>query len=204
MNRSFMLLFQDYSKNNLGKSKTIANTSCNCFYWILFFVLLNSTKSFSQEPSETVFNIDIVTSPSMVFIPIRSNLPNYLISVAGKSELLGINFEWSKPVNSLNGSVLKAYVTRGFSVRAFGLNWRKKPFNHAISDDISARDIAYLSLLLGGKFLIRNYDQWALNFTLGPGILIGPALQNDNVKDGVFTTFGMDVSITISYDLSNH
>jgi len=171
---------------------------------VLVLLVTYSIESFSQEKSDRIFTIDFVTTPSMLFIPLKSNLPNYLISVGGKSELLGINFEWIKPSKTFNSSITQAFLTRGFSVRAFGLNWRKKPFNHATTDDISAKDIVYANCFIGGKFLIRNFERWAFNFTFGPGILVGPALQNDNVKDGVFTTFGIDVSITVSYDLSNH
>jgi hypothetical protein len=57
---------------------------------------------------------------------------------------------------------------------------------------------------MGGKFIVKGFERGALNFTFGPGILMGPAVQNDNVKDGVFTTIGLDVSMTFSYDLSKH
>ncbi len=164
--------------------------------------LLFSLPCIAQGKPKRVFMLDIITTPAMVFIPIRSNLPNYLIETSGKSELIGLNLEWTREQASLNQDFRYTFFTMGLCIRAFGLNWRKDPFNHALEKDIIARDIAYISLFMGGKFIIKGFERGALNFHFGPGLLLGPAVQNDNVKDGVFTTLGLDISMTFSYNLS--
>ena len=122
-----------------------------CLFFVFLFLIINNLNA--QNGKNKIFTLDIVTTPGMVFIPLHSNLPNYLISIGGKSELLGINIEWLKSGNSMNESVVNSYFTLGTSVRAFGLNWRKSPLNHAVSNDINAKDIVYASFLLGGKFI---------------------------------------------------
>ncbi|MBL7825891.1 MAG: hypothetical protein JNJ57_04615 [Saprospiraceae bacterium] len=156
----------------------------------------------AQPKPKRVFSLDIITTPAMVFIPWRSNLPNYLIEVNGKSELIGLNLEWTRQQNSHNQDFRYTFFTMGMCIRAFGLNWRKDPFNHAHEKDIVARDLAYISAFMGGKFIIRGFERGALNFHFGPGLLLGPALQNDNVKQGMFTTLGLDISMTFSYNIS--
>lgn len=157
----------------------------------------------AQKKPKRVFTLDIVTTPAMVYIPFRSNLPNYLIETTGKSELIGLNLEWTRQQSSYNQDFHYTFFTMGMCVRAFGLNWRKEPFNHAKDDDIKAHDLAYISLFMGGKFIIKGFERGALNFHFGPGLLLGPAVQNDNVKSGVFLTGGLDISMTFSYSLSN-
>jgi hypothetical protein len=143
--------------------------------------------------------LDIVTTPVMVFVPIQSNLPNYLINIRGKSQLVGLQVESVRERQSLgNTEVKRAFFSFGFSFRSVGLNWRKDPLNHAEADDVKALDALYSNVFMGGKFFFT--DRLALNLNVGPGALIGPALQNDNIKSGVFTTFGVDASITISYN----
>jgi len=143
--------------------------------------------------------LDIVTTPVMVFVPVHSNLPNYLINIRGKSQLVGLQVESVRERQSLgNSEVKRAFFSFGFSFRSVGLNWRKDPLNHAEADDVRALDALYSNVFMGGKFFFT--DRLALNLNVGPGALIGPALQNDNIKSGVFTTFGVDASITISYN----
>lgn len=178
---------------------------------MLYLIFLCLLFSFSvpslvqaQGKEKRVLSLDIVTTPGMVFIPVYSNLPNYLIDPGAKTEFIGLNIEWVKPQTSFNRSALNSFFTFGFSARAIGLNWRKDGFNHAQEDDIKALDIAYFNTFIGGKFIPRGFERGALNFTFGPGLLMGPAVQNDNVKDGVFMTLGIDISVTLSYDLSKH
>lgn len=168
---------------------------------LLLTIIFTSVRSEAQN--KRILTLDIVTTPAMVFIPFYSNLPNYLIETSAKTELIGLNIEWIKQENSTNQGFLHSFFTYGASFRAFGLNWRKDPFNHARENDIKARDIAYINLFMGGKFIVRGFERGALNFNVGPGLLMGPAVQNDNVKDGVFMTLGLDMSMTFSYDLSN-
>ena len=169
---------------------------------LLVAALLFSLPCMAQVKPKRVFSLDIITTPAMVFIPFRSNLPNYLIQTNGKSELIGLNLEWTRQQSSHNTNFRYSFFTMGVCIRAFGLNWRKDPFNHAKEGDIVARDLAYISGFMGGKFIIRGFERGALNFHFGPGLLLGPALQNDNVKDGVFTTLGLDISMTFSYNIS--
>ncbi len=174
-----------------------------CQWLLLTGFIVCSLPCMAQEKPKRVLTLDIVTTPAMVFIPFRSNLPNYLIETTGKSELIGLNIEWTRQQSSYNQDFRSTFFTMGLCVRAFGLNWRKEPFNHALENDIKARDLAYVSLFMGGKFIIKGFERGALNFHFGPGLLLGPAAQNDNVKSGVFMTGGMDISMTFSYSLSN-
>lgn len=179
------------------------NNKKNGYQLILILILIFVSTTTINAQKERTLTLDIVTTPAMVFIPFYSNLPNYLIETSAKTELIGLNIEWVKQEKSMNQGFLHSFFTYGASFRAFGLNWRKDPFNHARENDIKARDIAYINLFMGGKFIVRGFERGALNFNVGPGLLMGPAVQNDNVKDGVFMTLGLDMSMTFSYDLSN-
>lgn len=189
----------------------LANFKRTCLRVIVLSMLMNTLAVFilnAQEGGKVkeprVLSLDIVTTPGMVFIPVYSNLPNYLIDIGAKSEFIGLNIEWVRPRSSFNKSALNSFFTFGISARAIGLNWREDGFNHALENDIKALDIAYFNVFMGGKFIFRGFEQGALNFTFGPGLLMGPAVQNDNVKDGIFMTLGIDLSVTFSYDLSKH
>lgn len=168
---------------------------------ILLFAFFIITLSLSAQTAEKkrIITLDIVTTPVMVFVPVYSNLPNYLINIRGKSQLVGLQLESVRRRQSLNNSEVKeAYFSFGIAFRSIGLNWRKDPLNHAEANDVKALDALYSNAFLGGKFFFN--DRLALNLNVGPGVLLGPALQNDNIKSGVFTTFGIDASITISYN----
>jgi len=173
-------------------------------FWSISTILMllitfpTSVKAQSRE-KKRIITLDFVTTPVMVFVPIHSNLPNYLINIRGKSQLVGLQVESVRERTSLgNTDVKRAFFSFGFSFRSIGLNWRKDPLNHAEADDVRAVEALYSNVFLGGKFFFT--DRLALNLNVGPGALIGPALQNDNIKSGVFTTIGIDASITISYN----